>query len=102
MSQDAEKDQRVKIAVLDTGVCSNHPTMEKHQNRLKDLRNFVDGQGGVKDDHGHGTLTTSLLLRVAPKAEVYVAKVWDDKRKVVDAKAVAEVGARIGTTSKIC
>ncbi len=79
---------RVKIAILDTGVDLNHPFIKAAQMRIRKeysrrdspirlVKDFTDL--GEADKDGHGTLTTTLLLRVAPRADIYVAKVATGK-----------------------
>ncbi|KAI0521189.1 ankyrin [Xylaria bambusicola] len=98
-----EKDRRVKIAILDTGFDSKHrdwdnpralrfknnqpesdPRDVKQRDRIKEFRDFcgsVDGQesDGVDVD-GHGTQVTGIILRLAPRADVYVARICEGDR----------------------
>jgi subtilisin family serine protease len=64
----------VKIAVLDTGLDLGHPFIQGAK-RIKEARNFVDHHSSMADTHGHGTHVAALLLKVAPYAQIYVAKV---------------------------
>lgn len=70
--------EAVRIAVLDTGF---HGDDEDYfllaaEPRIKLKQNFT---GGGSDDchdyHGHGTHVARLLLRFAPEADIYVAKI---------------------------
>lgn len=70
-------DQRVKIAVLDTGVDSTHNSIKaaKKGKRITILQSYVDGDSSSEDSCGHGTHVATLLLKVAPEAHLYIAKV---------------------------
>lgn len=71
--------RRVKIAILDTGIDRTHPRIEAQWNkRVKDAKSWIDGEGGDRDTCGHGTHNTSLLMKVAPEALIYVARVVKD------------------------
>jgi hypothetical protein len=75
--------QKVKIAIIDSGVMKSDWRIRAalRGKKIKAGRNFVptglpddwDDQVGV----GHGTIVTSLLLDLAPNAELYIAKVTD-------------------------
>ncbi|SMR54425.1 unnamed protein product [Zymoseptoria tritici ST99CH_3D1] len=84
--------KRVKIAVIDTGINEKSPSVHGHLFRIKQERNklheealrmgpivakqsFVGGDGCVNDAYGHGTRVLSLLLRTAPDADFYIAKI---------------------------
>ena len=70
------RDRHVKIAVLDTGIDHTHNFIKaaKKQNRIKRAESFV-GDGKTMDGHGHGTHIASLLLEVAPDAQLFIARV---------------------------
>lgn len=81
----------VRIAVLDTGVDSKHPFIKGAMKyRIKERRNFVKGDDSNEDDYGHGTHVAALLLRVAPDAQIFVAKVAKDVNILSDHN-IAEV-----------
>ena len=71
--------QRVRIAVLDTGVDRNHPDMDSE--RIQSVRSWVNGKNGeeedppASDESGHGTHITGILLDLAPDADIYVAQI---------------------------
>jgi subtilisin family serine protease len=71
----------VKIAVLDTGIDLDHPFIKAAMRlkRIKETKSFVDNDETMKDESGHGTHVTALLLRVAPEAKIYIAKVAKDE-----------------------
>ncbi|KAI9928487.1 hypothetical protein ASPWEDRAFT_50364 [Aspergillus wentii DTO 134E9] len=68
---------RIRIAVLDTGCDFNAPFFlhPDNESRLKGWRDFADGSDDFQDGHGHGTHLVSLIMKIAPDAHVYVARV---------------------------
>lgn len=93
--------RRVKIAILDTGVDLAHPDFGKVdpvdpdnrilRDRVKECRSFVGGKDGDRDFSGHGTHSVALLLNLAPKADIYVARVVEGESNYVYPEAVAQV-----------
>lgn len=108
-----EDDERVKIAILDTGIDlthrewqqgrilqfgsddNNHIREEKEPRqwtRIRDFKNFCEPHNigtarDVMDLDGHGTQVAGIILRLAPRAEIYVARVWKgDKTRGTTAK----------------
>jgi subtilisin family serine protease len=67
----------VRIAVLDTGIDKKHPFIRGalRTERIIVAKSFVSGDESVDDAFGHGTYVTSLLLKVALDAKLYVARV---------------------------
>lgn len=68
----------IRIAVLDTGVSDNDEYVKRgllHGGKIKDCRSWVGDDDGCSDTCGHGTHVVRLLLRTAPTAEIYVAKI---------------------------
>lgn len=97
---------RLKIAILDTGIDEDDPWLDRalsvaKQEREKQgvdssaeknpLKGYWPAAGNsVLDECGHGTYVAYLLLTYAPDADIYVAKVsegmsFDDTEKVVKA-----------------
>lgn len=78
------KGRGVRVAVLDTGVDSNHPDLKPRIKSADDLKDFSGSQFGVTDKQGHGThvagsvLASGPLPGMAPEAELIVAKVLGD------------------------
>jgi hypothetical protein len=78
----------VRIAVLDTGCSMETPILDQRgqEYRLKkNWKDWVDTSSTPRDEHGHGTRIVSLLLRIAPKAEIHVARVARDVEDLQDA-----------------
>lgn len=68
---------RIRIAVLDTGY---DPQAEFFVNRdrkirLRGWKDWVAQSETPKDDDGHGSRVLSLLMKVAPMADIYVARI---------------------------
>ncbi|MGB5759044.1 MAG: S8 family serine peptidase [Acidimicrobiales bacterium] len=84
----------VSIAVLDTGVDLDHPSLAAHLAADPDRHyDFVDddplpmeeangvdddGDGRVDESFGHGTHTAGLVALIAPRAELLIYRVLDD------------------------
>jgi hypothetical protein len=75
-------DKRVRVAVLDTGIDQSHPriiaTLQKHDSRIIECKDWLDSESGTADIVGHGTCVSELLLRVA-KVDLYVGKVFNSR-----------------------
>lgn len=67
----------VRIAVLDTGCDNDAPFFFQEGNspRLKEWKDWVDGSDQMQDRHGHGTHLVSLVMKIAPEAHIYVARI---------------------------
>lgn len=68
----------VRIAVLDTGIDMDHPSMrDSYHETIKQRRCWLPGEGekDVEDNAGHGTFVAGLVLDYTPDAEVYIAKI---------------------------
>ncbi|XDG04958.1 hypothetical protein ABKA04_004573 [Annulohypoxylon sp. FPYF3050] len=76
-----ENYKTIKVAVFDTGYDSSYEFLneEAQIKRIIASRNFVPGQShdNVTDIHGHGTHVASIILHLAPHAEVYIGRVCD-------------------------
>ncbi|KAL2205461.1 hypothetical protein CC79DRAFT_1276231 [Sarocladium strictum] len=71
----------VRIAILDSGLDPTSPFLIEDQQQVnpqvKEARSFIHGTQPhqTQDEIGHGTHALGLLLKVAPSAEIYVARV---------------------------
>ena len=81
----------MRIAILDTGVDARHPEIRAALKEKRIVRYFPDSANAISDPelldpladrHGHGTHGTSVLLRAAPNAAIYIARVADDNGKL--------------------
>lgn len=78
---------RVRIAVLDTGCDDEAPFFFQSNNgsRLKQWKDWVDGSEHRQDCHGHGTHLVSLVMKIAPEAHVYVARIAESPDALLEA-----------------
>lgn len=70
----------VQIAVLDTGVDTKHHFVKGaiRGGRILSPCSFVKNDTSIEDTSGHGTHIATLLLEVAPDAEIHIARVAQD------------------------
>ena len=75
-----ERQTPVRIALLDTGVDSRHPTFQKalRLNKIHAFRGFPASLDPLSDRNGHGTHGASVCMRAAPNAVLYIARIADD------------------------
>lgn len=69
---------RVRIAILDSGVAADHP----HITRPVIAGVTVTSKGyseGFQDNLGHGTSICALIQKMAPDADIFVAKIFDGR-----------------------
>ncbi len=97
----------VPVAVIDSGVDSNHPELAK---KVFDTKSFVGGSA-LQDTYGHGTFVAGIIAAgldngigiagLAPTAQLLVAKVVTETREIpveAEAKAIrwaVQHGARV-------
>ena len=72
--------KRVRIAILDTGVDAEHREIQTaiSGKRIKEYQGFPESLDPLRDENGHGTHGTSVLLRTAPNAVIYICRVADN------------------------
>jgi hypothetical protein len=71
--------EKIRIAVLDTGIDLTDMMIKPAMSRIIDKRSWVGSPESYLDNYGHGTHVARLLLKMAPAAEIFVAKITDDK-----------------------
>lgn len=76
-----------RIAVLDTGCHCDAPFFLSPENQphLKDWKDWVDHTDDFQDSHGHGTQMISVIMKIAPRAHIYVARVAKSPRDLTTA-----------------
>jgi hypothetical protein len=84
----------VKIAILDTGIDAGNAYIKTRwppPTNGRDLKvfdkyytDFLDTTAGPDDNDGHGTHIAGLLLRFAPNAHLYVARIANTRREFVN------------------
>ncbi|KAI0906589.1 peptidase S8/S53 domain-containing protein [Ustulina deusta] len=74
------KEKRIRIAVLDTGYDPDAVFFNKdRKRRLRSWRNYIEeDQPHANGEDGHGTHVVSVLMKVAPAADIFVARVTQD------------------------
>ncbi|QSS56158.1 hypothetical protein I7I53_04302 [Histoplasma capsulatum var. duboisii H88] len=90
--------QPVRIAIIDTGVDTNHPYIshgyapERNEPANVEFRDYSGAASPVPiDEDGHGTFIAGILLQLAPNSELFVARIGHTKDSIatdpsVDAK----------------
>ena len=79
----------IRVAILDTGLALPEDCNFIYLDQIQECRSWLgaeeheDGNPGTGniDVDGHGTHSTGLLLEVAPNAEIFVARVFEDPKK---------------------
>lgn len=70
---------RIRIAILDTGYDPESILLhsQARSNRLKKghWKDFVAGSMSPIDEDGHGSCVQSLVMQLAPFADIYVARI---------------------------
>jgi hypothetical protein len=84
--------RKIRIAIIDTGIdAENDITMQTAlaYGSIKSCRGFAGNEEDFQDVHGHGTHIARLMLTVAPAAELYVAKIANEK--TLDSSALSRI-----------
>lgn len=87
--QGIQPPDKIRIAILDTGVDPTDNMIKGAASRIKERRSWIKSPELDKDNYGHGTHVTRLLLQMAPAAEIYIAKISDTKH--VDPKDMSRI-----------
>ncbi|EXA53633.1 hypothetical protein FOVG_01375 [Fusarium oxysporum f. sp. pisi HDV247] len=73
------KHERIRIAVLDSGVDDTDPkirfALKFGRINADKIKSFIGQPNEWQDTYGHGTHVTRLLLETAPAAEIYIGKI---------------------------
>jgi len=84
-----KQENRVKIAILDTGIDMTESFISMNRARIT-TQSFLLKDSKVEDTHGHGTHAAALLLRVARNADIFVARITEDD-ELSDPKTIEDV-----------
>jgi hypothetical protein len=85
-------DRKVRVAILDTGINMDSPGITDHEGQISNQEDFTGSSVGMADEVGHGTNTAALIFKVAPNAELCVAKVVASRTATdLTTKHIAEV-----------
>lgn len=82
VERDRKDDQKsVRVAIFDTGVDAAHPdiALALTTKQIAEVKGFPGSLDPLQDRHGHGTHGASVLAKTAPKATLYIARVFDDQ-----------------------
>jgi hypothetical protein len=81
---------KVKVAILDTGVFFDQALRsERYGKQLAECRSWCNQADASRDDKetsfeddsdGHGTQSAATFMDVAPKARLYVAKIFEGRQ----------------------
>lgn len=112
-------DRRIKVAVLDTGLDVSLENFKKPRvrrfvdgnpewapgeprqyERIKACEDFTDSgpitsKDDMKDLDGHGTQVAELILRLAPRADLYIARICEGKINRGTSTLSASTGNRV-------
>jgi subtilisin family serine protease len=73
--------QAIKIAIIDSGIDMTDPLVMGGALRIREKRNWTDSDPeNWHDTYGHGTHVARLVIKVAPAAEIYIARVSTQKQ----------------------
>ncbi|MGX7672119.1 type VII secretion-associated serine protease mycosin [Plantactinospora sp. DSM 117369] len=97
----------VRVAVVDSGVSADHPTLAGKVLPGRDLLSSSDGGDGRCDENGHGTLIAGIIAGresvsagfrfygVAPGAEIVPVRVLRDQRRSEEADLSGRIAEAI-------
>ncbi len=94
ISSAAQTPPSVRIAILDTGYDDEAIFFQVNarRRRLKGWKDFAANSETPVDENGHGTHTLALLMKVAPLADIHVARIAKDRDGLREAgDSIAEV-----------
>jgi len=98
----------VKVAILDTGIDTDHPEL---QDSYLGGYDYVNNDPYPEDDHGHGTHVSGIITAnglsnanskgVAPGAGIYMYKVCDSGGSCYEDDMIAAMEAAVQTDAKV-
>ncbi|KAJ3549806.1 hypothetical protein NM208_g304 [Fusarium decemcellulare] len=86
----ASNDERVKIAILDTGIdiLGDNEALYNCDPKIV-YRDWIENDTGWQDADGHGTHLAVLLRKIAPEAAIHVARVFKKKPRIAASATIA-------------
>ena len=99
--------ERIRVAILDTGLELPEDCRSDYANQIRGCRSWLgvdeneEGNSETRnfDVSGHGTHSTGLLLEVAPNAEVFVARVFENPDKREGQQTIETTQRRVSQVS---
>jgi hypothetical protein len=97
----------IKVAILDTGIDTNHPEL---MNSYLGGYDFVNNDPYPEDDHGHGTHVAGIITSngldadskgVAPDVGIYMYKVCNAQGSCYEDDMIAAMEAAVQTDAKV-
>lgn len=86
----APNEKPIKVAIIDSGIDADDNWIRGANLRIGDKRNWTSALvDDCADECGHGTHIARLILKIAPAAEIYIAKV--SKRRKLDPEVPGQV-----------
>lgn len=87
--------ERIKVAILDTGIDINHPDVKKEYGRIIECKSFTGGDATV-DASGHGTHIAGIVLDLTNNVDLYIWKftenrIYGEREKVAVRERIIEV-----------
>jgi hypothetical protein len=71
------KVEKIRVAILSTGIDDKHDEIRfaLEKEKILDCRGFPETLNPRIDEDGYGTFAVSVLMRTAPNAALYVARI---------------------------
>lgn len=88
---------KVRIAILDTGISLPEEHIWNFEDRIKDFKSWLrtNEDDKTEDFDGHGTHAAALLLKTAPNANIYIARVFRDRKETKGNITAGEIHRRV-------
>lgn len=78
--------KRVRVAILDSNVDLDSEVFRPYRERIKGhFKDFID-DGIMAEMDSHGTHVAALLLQMAPEAEVFVGRCFENRERMTDVR----------------
>ena len=95
--------RRIRVAILDTGYDADATFFQppSRRNRLRKWKDWVENSESPQDSDGHGTHLVSLIMKIAPQADIYVSRVAKSPKSLYgSAEKVAQVSIWLDSISR--